>query len=587
MWRILIAAVFALLDAASARAQAACGEPFTPIARVQGRGAASPLRGLRMAIEGVVSAARTGSDELGGFFLQDPAGDADPSTSDAVFVFAPGTAVREGDWLRVSGTAVEFFGQTEIASVESIETCGRGALAPLAVALPHDDLESLEGMLVRFSRELFVTDTFDLHRFGEVELSAGGPLAVPTDGPAGRADPQAALAENRRRRIRLDDGRRVTGPRPVPYLVGGSLRRGDRIADLTGVIGFAFGAFRVHPTEPVAIDPEPRPRLLPPRRALRFASLNLHNYWTTLDDGENGARGADSPAELARQRAKLVAALRGLHADVIALQELEKNGAAAIGDLLVALNAGCRRPTWCAVTAPELPGIAADRIEVGLIYRCARLRPVGLPVADPDRAHGGGRAPLAQRFRAPGFELGVVVAHLKSKDCSGARGLDADLGDGQGCFNARRTRQAEALLRFLELGWRPADEPVLLLGDLNAYSEEDPLRVLRARLVHLLRDPAREPASHSYVFGGAHGLLDHALATPDLAGRVRRAGVWAINADEPRLLSYDDDVLDPGELLHELNPTGGFAANAWRSSDHDPVFVDLAPAGARRQIAMR
>jgi predicted extracellular nuclease len=414
-----------------------------------------------------------------------------------------------------------------------------------------------------------------------VELSAGAPLAIPTDSAAGRADPQGALQENRRRRIRLDDGRRSFAPRPVPYLVDGSLRRGDRIADLTGVIGFAFGAFRVHPTAAVA-------RLTRPRRALRFASLNLHNYWTTLDDGENGARGADSPAERARQRAKLVATLRGLHADVIALQELEKNGGAALGDLLAALNAGCRRPAWCGVTAPEPPGIAADRIEVGLLYRCARVRAVGPPVADPDRAHSGGRTPLAQRFRAPGFELGVVVAHLKSKECSGARGLEADLGDGQGCFNARRTRQAEALLRFLDLGWRPADEPVLLLGDLNAYSEEDPLRVLRARLVHLLRDTARPPASHSYVFDGAHGLLDHALATPDLARWIRRSGVWAINADEPRLLSYDDDVLDAGELAHELNPSRAFAPDVWRSSDHDPVFVDVAPAAARRgQTAMR
>jgi hypothetical protein len=84
------------------------------------------------------------------------------------------------------------------------------------------------------------------------------------------------------------------------------------------------------------------------------------------------------------------------------------------------------------------------------------------------------------------------------------------------------------------------------------------------------------------VFEGAHGLLDHALATPELVPRVSRAGVWSINADEPRLLGYDDDVLDPGELSHELHPAGFYRRDAFRSSDHDPVVVDLVPAPARR-----
>lgn len=578
MHRAVFVLALSALGTASARAQSGCGEPFTPIFAIQGPGPSSPLRGARVQTEGVVSAARTAPEALGGFFLQDPVGDADARTSDGVFVYVPGADVREGDALRVEGSVVEFFGQTELAAIGSIRVCGSGAVHARPLALPQDELEAAEGMLVHVAHPLHVTDTFNLHRFGEVALAAGGPLAIPTDTPASRASPVEAELENRRRTLLLDDGSRAAGPLPVPYLAGNTLRRGDRVLDLTGVIGFAFGAFRVHPVGGVEIDPASA-RPAPPRAcgALRIVSLNLHNYWTTLDDGENGARGADSAAELARQRAKLVASVRALRPDVLALQELENNGYVAIGDLLRTLDPGRPRPTWCALPDPEYPGGlgSTDRIKVGVLYRCGRVRPLGAPLADLDPVHASGRPPLAQRFRARRFEFSLVVAHLKSKDCSGARGAEADQGDGQGCFNARRTRQAEALLRFLELGWRPAGEGVLLLGDFNAYTEEDPVRALRTRLRHLLRDGPGPPASHSYVFGGAHGLLDHAFATPGLVRLTARATVWHINSDEPRLLGYDDEVLDPGELAHERNPPGAWAPDAFRSSDHDPVVIDL------------
>jgi hypothetical protein len=570
-----------LFLAGPAFGQGDCGGAFTSIPEIQGFTASSPLRGQTVETRGVVSAARSHPDALGGFFLQDPEGDGDPRSSDGIFVFAPGAAVAEGDLVRIAGTVVEFFGQTELTDVARVEVCGRAKLAPMPLRAPWEDLEPFEGMWVRFADPLVVTDTFDLHRFGEIGLAVGGPLEIPTDHEAGRADPEAALRANRARSILLDDGSRRSNPVPVPHRAGRTLRRGDRIAALSGVIGFAFGAFRVHAVGRVAIVPaSARPRLAPPRRALRLASFNLHNWWTTLDDGANGARGADSAAELARQRAKLVAALNGLRAHVIALQELENDAGAALTDLLAALNARRQRPLWCAVPDPEYPGGigSTDRIKVGMIYRCGVVQRFGPPVADTDPVHAGGRPPLAQRFHVPGLGVSVVVAHLKSKDCSGARGADVDRGDGQGCFNARRTLQAEALLRFLDRGWRPPGEGVLLLGDFNAYAEEDPVRVLRRELVHLLRAGPGAPATHSYVFGGAHGLLDHAFATPALARRVTRAAVWHINADEPRLLGYDDDLLDPGEAAHELNPPRFWRPDAWRSSDHDPLVVDLAPA---------
>jgi uncharacterized protein len=53
------------------------------------------------------------------------------------------------------------------------------------------------------------------------------------------------------------------------------------------------------------------------------------------------------------------------------------------------------------------------------------------------------------------------------------------------------------------------------------------------------------------------GRLDHALLSPALAGRLRGAAEWHINADEPESQGYAD----------------GDPTQPWRSSDHDPLLL--------------
>ena len=47
------------------------------------------------------------------------------------------------------------------------------------------------------------------------------------------------------------------------------------------------------------------------------------------------------------------------------------------------------------------------------------------------------------------------------------------------------------------------------------------------------------------------------------------AGAWHINADEPRALDYNQDFKSDQQI------DDFFAADAYRSSDHDPLHVDL------------
>jgi predicted extracellular nuclease len=171
---------------------------------------------------------------------------------------------------------------------------------------------------------------------------------------------------------------------------------------------------------------------------------------------------------------------------------------------------------------------------------------------------------------AGGRPFTVVVNHFKSKGCAGAEGANADQGDGQSCFNADRVAQAQALLALID---SLDDKDVLVIGDLNAYGDEDPIDVLEAAgYVDLIDTRLADADQYSYVFDGQAGYLDHALASPRIAGRVTGVDIWHVNADEALFQDYNT----------ELNPDGAYAPDPYRSSDHDPVLVGLRATPTRR-----
>lgn len=150
--------------------------PTHRIGEVQGSGATTPLAGQQVTLRGTVVGDLPGFD---GFHLQD-AGDGDPATSDAIFVFSPGTAVDLGDRVTVRGAASEYFGQTQVTARDDVEVCADGDADDLPEAAAFDlpateqERERLEGMLVAPVDTLTVSEVFDLTSFGELTLSEGG-----------------------------------------------------------------------------------------------------------------------------------------------------------------------------------------------------------------------------------------------------------------------------------------------------------------------------------------------------------------------------------------------------------------------------
>ncbi|NDU74310.1 ExeM/NucH family extracellular endonuclease [Actinomadura sp. DSM 109109] len=549
---VLTAGLAAGVQAAAAAEPPTCGTPADhQIAEIQGSGGATPLAGRTVRVEGVVTADFQRADQLRGFFVQDPTPDADPRTSDGLFVYST-TDVAVGDRVLVTGKAVEYNGLTELSPVSVVDVCGRGKAAPASVRLPlrgGADLERYEGMLLRFGQRLTATETYQLGRYGQVTVSAGGRLFQPTDGHG------ATQAGNDARRLLVDDGSNVQNPATIPYTDPRVLRIGDATTGLTGVLTYQFGAYALQPTRPARFDgrnpPPQRPRNV--GGDVRVASFNTLNWFTTL-----GRRGADTAEEQERQLAKLTAALRGLNADVVGLMEVENNGDTAVGALVERLNRQAGAGTYAWVRHPH-PG--TDEIHVALIYRPSRVAPAGGARSSQDPVFD--RPPLVQAFRprAGGTAFTMIVNHLKSKGCGDATGPDQDQGDGQGCYNARRTAQARAVAALAGAVPNP-----LVVGDLNAYTAEDPVKVLTgAGLVGQTQRFVRPGERYSYVFDGQSGELDHALAGRALSRRVTGATIWHVNSDEPGFLDYNT----------EFNPPAFYRPDAFRSSDHDPVLLGL------------
>lgn len=576
------------------------GGELTLIHTIQGDGAASPLAGSTVSVEAVVVGDFQGADQLNGFFMQeeDSDVDGDPATSEGIFVYHSATPVNVGDRIRVSATVTEYYELTELISAEvTVLETGVGLPTAATVSLPfasEQALEHCEGMRVGFGQTLTVTENYDLGRYGEAWLSSGGRLMQPTNIAAPGADALAVQAANDLNRILVDDGLATQNPDPILYpspelTAFNTLRSGDTVTGLTGVLGYTFGAYRVYPTVTPNFVAANARRAAPVDvgGTLRVASFNVLNYFN--GDGQGGgfptSRGADSYEEFVRQRDKIIAAISSMNADIIGLMELENDGYAtdsAIADLVAGLNAAAPSGTSYAFVDPGLSKIGSDEIAVGIIYRQQTVTPAGNAAildssVDSRFDDSRNRPTLAQSFDelASGARLTVAVNHLKSKGSSCDDIGDSDTGDGQGNCNLTRTAAAEALVDWLASDpTGSGDSDFLVIGDMNAYAKEDPIAAVKAGgYSDLIDQYLGADNGYSYVFQGQAGYLDHALASGGLAGQVAGVTEWHTNADEPRVLDYTVEYKSPTQLSTLYNP------DAFRASDHDPVLVGLNLTG--------
>ncbi|MBM7066357.1 ExeM/NucH family extracellular endonuclease [Actibacterium sp. 188UL27-1] len=603
---------------------------------------------------------------LRGFYIQEEDADADDdaATSEGIFVFEGGdfgTDVNVGDKVQITGTVDEFFGETQIDTITNITVLSSGNETPTAanITLPsaataisqggdiEPDLEAFEGMLVNFTNTLTITEMFQLDRFNEIKLSEGPRPQQFSQINTPDVDAFAAYQEEiGSRTITYDDGLseqnadigNLDGFGP-DFTTASDIRMGDTIDGLSGVLSYQWAGnsasaatWRVRATEDGenTFDKTNERDAAPADvgGALKVASFNVLNYFTTLDDGisrndnpltevgleprgaddltaitgaaapdSDGPGATDPNAEFDRQTEKLVNAILTLDADVLGLVEIENDFLAgspgnAIENLVEELNAVAGVGTYDWVD----PGMqfvdVSDAISNGLIYQPAKVQlapgtsvevlrdadlaglglDFGVPVFDGPSTN---RAPILAAFQEvdSGEVFNVTVNHLKSKGSVGPAPGDPDQNDGAGRNNETRLNGVTALDAWLDSDpTGSSDADIMILGDLNAYAKEDPLTFLADQGYIDLGQSFQGPESYGYVFDGLTGTLDYALASRSLFDSVSGAAEWHINADEADVLDYN--------LEFGRDPSIFDGSVPYRTSDHDPILVglDLAPS---------
>jgi predicted extracellular nuclease len=567
--------------------------PEHSIMEIQGRGHTSPFAGDSVATTGVVTVV-----VATGFYLQDPTGDGDPSTSDGVFAFTGSSpAVQEGDRVRLAGVVGEYRpgGDADNLTVTEItrpriDILSQGNVVPEPTTLacdewlppaeiidddalqcfdPHADgidfYESLESMVVRVPDAVAVSVT---NPFGE--LWVRGPCATGTNARGGIT---ISPGDMNPERIQIDDAR-LDAPAVANV--------GDRIGDVIGVMSYRFGNFELLPESMES----------PTRGAVRREITTLQGDGGRLTVASFNLRNlARDQLERIDQLATIVATnLRS--PDIVALQEVQDDSGAvndgtvdaagtyaALIDAIPAMGGAAYDFRDIAPHDGEDGGEPGANIRVGFLFRPDRVAFVdrGRATATTsarivETTHGAvlshspgridplhdawrlSRKPLAAEFEFAGRTVFVIACHFMSRSGStplfGAKQPPTIRGESQ------RVQQAQVIASFV--GRLLAVDPsasIIVLGDLNDFQFSEAVTTLGTNLTNFT-DQLPPSERYTYNFEGNSQALDHILASPALA----------------RGAHYD--------VVHVSSEFGD------APSDHDPVLAQLSFVAAEQAPAL-
>jgi predicted extracellular nuclease len=395
----------------------------------------------------------------------------------------------------------------------------------------------------------------DVYRFGQGKftLSSNGFQFVPTEIMSPGPDTNKHIAQNRASALPALLADDETG---IEMLVGGST-----LAQVTGVLTHDGRDLRLSIQDTSTVSNVRHSK--PPSEAsgtLRIVGMNLHNYFNGDGKGNDypTPRGAKNFAEFQAQRSRIGAAIGVLDPQVLAVMELENDGfdADSAAQDFIHLANNATGGQWAVARLAD-DNTGTDAITVGLFYRADQLKPVGVARTLTGPEFERSRQPHAQVFQSldSGEQALVVINHLKSKGSCPKSGSDANQKDGQGCWNSMRTLSAQNMSAWTKRLAASADtDNILILGDMNAYRNEDPIVAIRDAGFTELMD-AQQGNIYSYVFFGQRGTLDYAFVSDALRENVESAFIWHVNAALPANIDLPQPWL--------------------RFSDHDPVVVDI------------
>lgn len=280
------------------------------------------------------------------------------------------------------------------------------------------------------------------------------------------------------------------------------------------------------------------------RATLRVCAANIQNFFYDL----GGYAGAKTREQQDVQTLKVAKGLTHLRADIYALCEIEK-GNAAPQALVAKMNELTHSQRYAYIDNEHSDG---DTISVGFIYRQDRVRPYG----ETQYAYHNPANLYHYRFMAHGFEeirsgekLIVSVSHPRSKRGAPAYSNRVRMSNMDSLLTMLAAIQEQNLLD---------DEDILIVGDFNCYTQEQPIQYLISQGYEdvLMR---YDSTGYSYVYKGETGYLDRVFANPSMAAQITGVHPVHLNADCFYSLGYKNRR---NKTMH-------------RYSDHDPILIGV------------
>jgi predicted extracellular nuclease len=566
---------------------------LTPIYVIQGSAFTSPVVGTSVTTTGIVTGRKTN-----GFFMQDPNGDGNTSTSDAVFVFtstAPST-VAVGDSVRVTGTVTEFKSasdtepvnpppgdQKTLTEINSPTITVLAAAVPTPTPLPDSifdasatsrgaELEKYESMLVSVSSLTVSEPTNDFGEFWgvvtgvprpfrEPGIERGDPIPPADQGPfVGTAPPNVPIFDGNFERIQVDsdDAINSAGTRRTQV----TLSTGAIVTNITGPLDYAFDNYRI------VLDGNATPGVTP-GVAAAIAAPTRTNQEFTIASANFENFGTNNPNFTARLNKASLAIRTVMHTpDILGLIEILD--LTTMQQVAAKVNADANDP---GVNYVAYMGTTNGTQNIGYLVNSARVTVIGTP----EQYHpattftfGGTTSVLHDRpsyiltadvpqvGTATPLRVTVILNHTKS-----LIGVDsqAPFGDGtvtEGARNREKRRlQAEDIADLIQ---QRINENLVVMGDLNAFDFNDGLTDVVGTLkgTPAPADQVVEPSTdrwsyqltnsmlllpvdqrYSLLFEGNAQALDHILVNTKMFARENRFAYAHYDADFPDAFAND------------------------------------------------
>lgn len=506
---------------------------------------------------GVVTSVVYDGNVIKGFYLQDKIGDGNLGTCDAIFVSTENPTVAVGNEVEIVATLNSEGSSHVLNNLSSLQKIADNqSVTPVKVIFPNDfsNYSLYEGMLLEFDQTLFVTNNY-YWGSGRVILSSyrlNGPVEVALPGTSEYA---TLVVENQENQLTM-----VSSPLAAyPFAdINSTLRMGYRVDNLRGTLVKSGSYYQLEvPTRPNFYG---NPRAATHEDIgdynVKVCGFNMEYY---LRSSYGDFAGPVNETEANRQHSKLLQAFMAIDADIYGLAEIQQ-GSGAISYMCNAMNEAAGADLYTYVSDGTSPN--GSYTKCGYIYRKDKISTVG--TIDFNNTKLQNRKVIqAFSLKSNGEKFIFSMNHLKAKGKTYETTPvdDLDSGDGQSSYNATRVAEVASIISRCTNFANTIDPDVLIMGDMNAHSKEDPIRKFETAGYTNLLKLYHGDTIYSYSYKGEVGLLDHAIANNSMKSQVTGATVFHINTDEDRKFEYQN--------------TFTFQDNMYRSSDHDPVVVGL------------